>query len=64
MSFKLKSGVSTWWDQVQTNRWLIGKQLIKSWPRMCKMMKERFLSANYEQILYQQYQSVDKEIEG
>lgn len=55
VSFKLKSGASAWWDQMQTNRRLIGKQSIKSWPRMRKMMKERFLPADYEQILYQQY---------
>ena len=56
VALKLKSGASTWWDQIQVNRRLIGKTLIRSWPRMLKMMKERFLPTDFEQILYQQYQ--------
>lgn len=55
VALRLKSGASAWWEQIQENRRRCGKKPIKTWPRMQKLMKERFLPINYEQILYKKY---------
>ncbi|KAA0040315.1 reverse transcriptase [Cucumis melo var. makuwa] len=57
VALKLKGGASTWWDQVAVNRQKQGRQLIRSWEKMKKLMKQRFLPPNYEQTLYTQYQN-------
>lgn len=41
---------------MQVNRQREGKWKIRSWPRMRQLMHARFLPADYEQMLYQQYQ--------
>ena len=56
VALKLQGGTSAWWDQLQNNRRLFGKQSIRSWPKMLRLMKKRFLPINYQQLLYNQYQ--------
>lgn len=55
VSYKLKSWVFVWWDQVQHERKLMGKMSISSWNQMKKKLMQSFLSTNYEQLLYQYY---------
>ena len=52
MALKLKGGASTWWDEVAVNRQKQGRQPIRSWEKMKKLMKQRFLPPNYEQTHY------------
>lgn len=56
VKFKLKGGAAAWWDQLNLNGRKMGKKTVKDWENMKKMLKPRFLSYNYEQILYQSYQ--------
>lgn len=56
VAYKLKAGASAWWEQLQHNRRREGKTPIRSWPRMKRLLKTRFLLSDYEQILYQQLQ--------
>ncbi|XP_022138328.1 uncharacterized protein LOC111009540 isoform X2 [Momordica charantia] len=56
VAFKIQSGASAWWDQLEINCRRLGKQPIRSWPRMLRLMRERFLPPNFEQLLYQPYQ--------
>lgn len=56
VAFKLQSGAFAWWDQLKINRRRLGKRPIRSWPRMLRLMRDRFLPPNFEQLLYQQYQ--------
>ncbi|KAA0058889.1 Transposon Ty3-G Gag-Pol polyprotein [Cucumis melo var. makuwa] len=56
VALKLQGGASAWWDQLQNNRRLFGKQPLRSWPKMLRLMKKRFLPINYQQLLYNQYQ--------
>ena len=49
VAFKLKGATSAWWQNVQNRRRVAGKPLIKSWPRMQRIMKEYFLPADYQQ---------------
>ena len=56
VAYKLKGGASIWWDQVLINRRREGKGPIRSWARMRKLLKSRFLPSDYQQQLYRQYQ--------
>ena len=57
VALKLKLGASAWWEQVEVNRRRNGKNHIIAWEKRKKLMKARFLPPNYEQTLYNQYQS-------
>lgn len=53
VAYKLRGGASAWWEQLQVNRKREGKESIRSWPRMRQLLRNRFLPADYDQILYQ-----------
>ena len=57
VALKLRAGASAWWDQLEINRQRCGKQPVRSWEKMKKLLKARFLPPNYEQTLYNQYQN-------
>ncbi|XP_041001668.1 uncharacterized protein LOC121247371 [Juglans microcarpa x Juglans regia] len=57
VAYKLRGGASAWWEQMQSNRRRQGKQPMRAWPKMKRLMRTRFLPPDYEQILYQQYQN-------
>nr|XP_048331651.1 uncharacterized protein LOC125422974 [Ziziphus jujuba var. spinosa] len=57
VAYKLKGGASAWWEQLQANRIKEGKEPVRSWHRMKQLLKARFLPENYDQILYEQYNS-------
>ena len=57
VAYKLKGSASAWWEQVQATRTRSGKEPVRRWDKMKKLMKTRFLPPDYEQILYQQYQN-------
>lgn len=53
---KLKAGAGAWWIQSNQSRRREGKAPVKSWPKMKRILRSHFLPADYEQILYLQYQ--------
>ena len=57
VAYKLKGSASAWWEQVQATRTRSGKEPVRRWDKMKKLIKTRFLPPDYEQILYQQYQN-------
>jgi hypothetical protein len=52
VAYKLRGGASTWWEQTQCNRRMQGKQSVRTWLKMKKLMKARFLPPDYEQMLF------------
>ncbi|KAG5529998.1 hypothetical protein RHGRI_030386 [Rhododendron griersonianum] len=54
-SRKLYGYVPTWWERLQSNRLRQYKQPIRTWPRMRRLMSDRFLQTNHAQMLYQEY---------
>lgn len=60
VALKLRGGAFAWWEKLEVNRYRCGKNPITSWERMKRLMKDRFLPTNYEQILYNQYQNLQQ----
>nr|XP_011465829.1 PREDICTED: uncharacterized protein LOC105351921 [Fragaria vesca subsp. vesca] len=52
---RLKSTAAVWWDKLALTRLRQRKKPVKNWRRMKQLMTERFLSEDYEQILYRMY---------
>ena len=57
VAYKLKGVASAWWEQVQQTRNRSAKSPVRTWVKMKKLLKNRFLPPDFEQVLYQQFQS-------
>lgn len=57
VAYKLKDGASAWWEQLQLSRMRQGKTPIRTWQRIKCKMHGRFLSLDYDQVLFRQYQN-------
>lgn len=52
VTYKLKSGASAWWEQLQLSRMRQGKSKIRAWHQMKQLMRARFLPPDYDQVLF------------
>lgn len=57
VAIKFKATVVVWWEQTQEARVRAHKDLVKSWRRLKKLMKKRFLPKNFQWVLFIQYQN-------
>jgi len=57
VSVRFKSGASVWWEQVTTARARQQKKQVRNWPKMKKLIRQRFLPKDYQQVLFTQYQN-------
>lgn len=55
VAYKLHGSASVRWEQSQSTHKQQGKQLVRTWLKMKKLIMARLLPPDYEQILYQQY---------
>ncbi|XP_071728633.1 uncharacterized protein [Rutidosis leptorrhynchoides] len=58
VAYRLKGGASSWWEQTQNQRQRARKLPIRNWNKMKRMLISRFLPPDYEQFLFEQYQSL------
>ena len=49
---KLKGRASTWWEQIQMQRFRFGKKKIQDWSKMKTKLQEQFLPFNYLQTQF------------
>ncbi|PNX69899.1 hypothetical protein L195_g056971, partial [Trifolium pratense] len=55
VAIRLKSTAAVWWDRLVVQRKRRKKRPILTWRKMKRLMLERFLPEDYEQILYKMY---------
>ena len=48
---KMKSRAALWWENLQNLRKRQGKEKIKLWPKMLKLLKVKFMPSDYQQRL-------------
>ncbi|WVZ80346.1 hypothetical protein U9M48_027830 [Paspalum notatum var. saurae] len=57
VAYKLKGGAGAWWHRHQEERRLRSEPRIRYWHQMKALLKARFLPADYEQILFTEFQN-------
>ena len=55
VAYEFIRGASTWWEQTWSNRARQGKAAVRSWLKMKRMLRAKFLPSDYEQTVFQQY---------
>jgi len=56
VAYKLKGGAGAKWDQLQITRRRQDRPLVMMWRRMKQLLQGKFLSPDYQQILYNQFE--------
>ncbi|GJV26739.1 putative CCCH-type zinc finger family protein [Tanacetum coccineum] len=54
VAMKLRKYASTWWANTCTERERLGKTKVKAWPKMKKLLKQKFLPSYYIQASFSQ----------
>ncbi|GJS42727.1 RNA-directed DNA polymerase, partial [Tanacetum coccineum] len=54
VAMKLRKYASTWWANTCTKRERLGKKKVKDWPKMKRLMKQKFLPSYYIQASFSQ----------
>ena len=57
VAHKLKKSAWDWWEKLQRMRIRLRKDPIESWEKMKKYLKRQFLPPDYQELLYQKYES-------
>ncbi|GJY11527.1 transposon ty3-G gag-pol polyprotein, partial [Tanacetum coccineum] len=58
VALKLRKYASTWWSNVCLKRERLGKEKIRSWPKMKAKIKQKFLPSYYIQASFSQLHSL------
>ena len=59
---KLKGHAMIWWDHVQKDRTKKGKEKIKSWKKMEKKLREKFLPLDYAKTIFRRFQNLKQNL--
>jgi hypothetical protein len=55
---RMKGHGTLWWDELQAERRIQGKQNIKSWDRMVAKLKAKFMPKDYQINLFMKMQNL------
>nr|GEZ24250.1 reverse transcriptase domain-containing protein [Tanacetum cinerariifolium] len=58
---KLRQHASLWWDHVNKRRRIEGKSKVKTWKKMKKLMKAKFLPKNHRQKAFLDYHKLSQQ---
>lgn len=61
VAFRFKGIASAWWDQTIANRAKYNQPPIRMWDKLKRLLRQRFLSVDYQSILFDQYQHCRQE---
>ena len=59
---KLKGHAMIWWDHLQKERVRNGKEKIRTWIKMEKRLREKFLPMDYSQTLFRRFQNLKQNL--
>ncbi|KAL5719094.1 hypothetical protein ACHQM5_011919 [Ranunculus cassubicifolius] len=57
VAYKLKGGAAAWWEKLCEDRRLYGKPPIKTWDRMRRLIRDKFLPRDFRQQLFVKLQN-------
>ncbi|KAD2806196.1 hypothetical protein E3N88_39573 [Mikania micrantha] len=58
VAIKLRKSASLWWEHVKRKRLQEGKSKIRTWDKMKKLLREKFLPVNYRQDAFLDYHNL------
>ncbi|XP_026417005.1 uncharacterized protein LOC113312468 [Papaver somniferum] len=57
VAYKLKGGAVAWWEKIREDRIKYSKPLVRTWTRMHKLIRDKFLPQDYKQQLFVKLQN-------
>ncbi|GKA44029.1 reverse transcriptase domain-containing protein, partial [Tanacetum coccineum] len=61
VAIKLRQHASLWWDHVNKRRQIKGKSKVKTWEKIKKLMKAKFLPENHRQEAFLDYHNLSQQ---
>ena len=59
---KLKGHAMIWWDHLQKEQVRNGKEKLRTWTKMEKRLREKFLPMDYSQTLFRRFQNLKQNL--
>ncbi|KAJ0589753.1 putative nucleotidyltransferase, Ribonuclease H [Helianthus annuus] len=60
VAIKLRKYASLWWDHIKKQRAQKGKSKVRTWDKMKKLLREKFLPINYRQEAFLEYHNLSQ----
>ncbi|XP_022011578.1 uncharacterized protein LOC110911283 [Helianthus annuus] len=60
VAIKLRNYASLWWEHVKKKRAQEGRSKVKTWDKMKKLLREKFLPPNFRQEAFLEYHNISK----
>ncbi|XP_072088087.1 uncharacterized protein [Arachis hypogaea] len=62
VAIKLKKHVSVWWENLKRQREREGRRKIKTWDKMCRELKHKFLPEHYRQDTFIKFHNLKQKL--
>lgn len=53
---RFQTAAAVWWEQTQATRVLAYRNPVKTWEKLKKLIRARFLPKKFQRVLFTQYQ--------